>query len=178
LERLTEALAERYAVEREIGRGGMATVFLAEDLKHHRKVAIKVLHPELASSVGPDRFLREVETVAGLTHPHVLPLFDSGEAEGLLFYTMPHVDGESLRQRLERESQLSVEAATQIALEVADALDHAHANSVIHRDIKLAISCCRRAMHSSQILVWPVPSTKQAGRRQRPLACRWERRPT
>ncbi len=138
LERLTAALAGRYAIEREVGRGGMAIVFLAEDLKHHRKVAIKVLHPELATAVGPDRFLREIDAVASLTHPHVLPLYDSGEANGLLFYIMPYVEGESLRQRLQRERQLSVEEAIRIAREVADALDHAHRNGLIHRDIKPA----------------------------------------
>jgi serine/threonine-protein kinase len=136
LERLTNALADRYAVERELGRGGMATVFLAEDLKHHRKVAIKVLHPELASVIGPDRFLREIEAVAGLTHPHVLPLHDSGEVDGLLFYVMPYVEGESLRQRLDRERQLPVEEAVRITQDVAEALDHAHRNGLVHRDIK------------------------------------------
>jgi len=136
LERLKSALADRYAVEREIGRGGMATVFLAEDLKHHRQVAVKVLHPELAASVGTDRFLREIEAVAGLTHPHVLPLHDSGEANGLLFYIMPYVEGESLRQRLNREKQLPVEEAIRITQDVAGALDHAHRHSLIHRDIK------------------------------------------
>ncbi len=136
LERLKSAVADRYAIEREVGRGGMAVVFLAEDLKHHRQVALKVLHPELAAVVGPDRFLREIETVAGLTHPHVLPLYDSGEAGGLLFYTMPYVEGESLRQRLDRERQLPVEEAVRIAQDVADALDHAHRHGLIHRDIK------------------------------------------
>ena len=135
-ERLRSALGDRYAIEREIGRGGMATVFLAEDLKHHRQVAIKVLHPELAAAVGPDRFLREIEAVAGLTHPHVLPLHDSGEANGLLFYVMPYVEGESLRQRLDRERQLPVEEAIRIAQDVAEALDHAHRHGLIHRDIK------------------------------------------
>ena len=136
LERLQTALADRYAVESEIGRGGMATVFLAEDLKHRRKVAIKVLHPELAAAVGPDRFLREIEAVAGLTHPHVLPLFDSGEADGLLYYVMPYVEGESLRHRLDREKQLPVDEAIRITREVAEALDHAHRHGLIHRDIK------------------------------------------
>ncbi len=116
----------------------MATVFLAEDLRHHRKVAIKVLHPELGAAVGGDRFLQEIDTVAGLTHPHVLPLHDSGEADGLLFYVMPYVKGESLRQRLERERQVPVEEAIRITREVADALDHAHRNGVVHRDIKPA----------------------------------------
>jgi len=138
LQRLKSALADRYAVEREIGRGGMATVFLAEDLKHHRKVAIKVLHTELAAAVGTDRFLREIEIVAGLNHPHILPLHDSGEAEGLLYYVMPYVQGESLRQRLEREKQLPVGDSLRIAREVASALEYAHAGGVVHRDIKPA----------------------------------------
>ncbi len=136
LERLKSALSDRYAIESEIGRGGMAVVFLAEDLRHHRKVAIKVLQPELAAAVGPERFLREIEAVAGLTHPHVLPLYDSGDADGLLYYAMPYVEGESLRQRLHRDTQLPIEEATRIAREVADALDHAHRHGLIHRDIK------------------------------------------
>ena len=136
LDRLNEALAGRYSVESEIGRGGMATVFLAEDLRHHRRVAIKVLHPELASAVGTERFLNEVEIVAGLTHPHILTLIDSGEAEGLLYYVMPYVDGESLRDRIQRETQLPVDDAIQIAREVAEALGYAHAHDVAHRDIK------------------------------------------
>jgi serine/threonine protein kinase/WD40 repeat protein len=136
LERLRAALADRYAVESEVGRGGMATVFLAEDLKHHRKVAIKVLHPELGAAVGPDRFLREIETVAGLTHPHVLPLYDSGDADGLLYYVMPYVEGESLALHLEREGHLSLPEALSIAGEVADGLDYAHERGIVHRDIK------------------------------------------
>ena len=137
-ERLRDAIASRYAVESEIGRGGMATVFLAEDLKHHRHVAIKVLHTELTAAVGTDRFLREIETVAGLTHPHVLPLYDSGEADGLLYYAMPYIDGETLRERLEREKQLPVDEAVRIAREVASALDHAHTRGIVHRDVKPA----------------------------------------
>jgi len=136
LERLRSALSDRYAVERELGRGGMATVYLAEDLKHRRKVALKVLHPELAASVGSDRFLREIEAVASLTHPHVLPLFDSGEVNGLLFYVMPYVEGESLRRRLDREKQLPIGEAIRITRDVAEALDHAHRHGLIHRDIK------------------------------------------
>ncbi|MDP2471368.1 MAG: protein kinase [Candidatus Palauibacterales bacterium] len=138
LARLKSALAGRYSVESEIGRGGMATVLVAEDLRHKRQVAIKVLHPELAASVGPDRFQREIETVAGLTHPHILPLHDSGEADGLLYYVMPYVKGESLRQRLEREKQLPVDEAIRIAREVAGALDHAHREGIVHRDVKPA----------------------------------------
>jgi len=136
LQQLRSALAERYRVHRELGRGGMATVYLAEDLRHHRQVAIKVLRPELASVLGPQRFLREIEVAAGLTHPHILPLFDSGEARGLLYYVMPYIGGESLRERLNRERQLAVAEAVEIAREVADALACAHANGVVHRDIK------------------------------------------
>ncbi|MGD2122672.1 MAG: serine/threonine-protein kinase, partial [Gemmatimonadota bacterium] len=137
-ERLEAALADRYRIEGEIGRGGMATVYLAEDLKHRRKVAIKVMAPELAASLGPDRFLREVEISARLDHPHILPLYDSGEADGFLFYVMPYVEGESLRARLEREHQLPLDDALAIAREVADALSYAHGRDVIHRDIKPA----------------------------------------
>jgi len=135
-QRLTTALADRYRIEHELGRGGMATVFLAEDLKHRRRVAIKVLDPEVAAAIGPERFLREIETVAKLSHPHVLTLHDSGQAASLLFFVMPYVTGESLRQRLERDKQLPLEDALQITREVADALDHAHRQGVIHRDIK------------------------------------------
>ena len=136
LERLKSALGDRYAVESEIGRGGMATVFLAEDLKHGRKVALKVLHPELTASLGTDRFLREIETVAKLEHPHILALIDSGEADGLPYFVMPFVEGESLRERLEREGQLPIDQALSIAVEVADGLDYAHRQGVVHRDIK------------------------------------------
>ena len=136
LPRLAESLSDQYAIENEIGRGGMATVFLATDLKHNRKVALKVLHPELAASVGHERFLREIEIVAGLTHPRILTLIDSGEADGLLFYVMPYVEGETLKARLEREGALPVEESLRIAREVADALAYAHEKGVIHRDIK------------------------------------------
>src|SRR5216117_1768734 len=122
LARLGAALIGRYTIERELGRGGMATVYLGRDLKHHRAVAIKVLRPELAAALGPERFVREIEIAAGLTHPHVLPLHDSGEAAGFLYYVMPFVDGETLRARLNREQQLPLEEAVQIAREVADAL--------------------------------------------------------
>ncbi len=135
-ERLSHALADRYSVEREVGRGGMATVFLAHDLRHDRKVAIKVLHPELAAAVGSDRFLAEIRVTANLQHPHILPLFDSGEADGHVFYVMPFVEGESLQDKLNRERQLPVEEAIRIAVDVADALDYAHRHDVIHRDIK------------------------------------------
>jgi serine/threonine-protein kinase len=133
---LQAVLAGRYTIERELGRGGMATVFLAQDLKHKRSVAIKVLAPEIARSVGPQRFLREIEIAARLTHPHILPVFDSGEGEGVLYYVMPYVRGESLRQRLAREKRLPVDAAVQIAREIAGALDYAHRHGVVHRDIK------------------------------------------
>src|SRR3989441_9879876 len=135
-ERLNAALAGRYAIERELGSGGMATVYLADDLKYHRKVAIKVLRPELASQLGPDRFLREVEIAASLNHPHILALYDSGDADGFLFYVMPYIAGESLRNKLEREQQLSVDEALGITRQVASALAHAHAHDVIHRDVK------------------------------------------
>ncbi|HTS87746.1 MAG TPA: protein kinase [Gemmatimonadales bacterium] len=136
LDRLRTALAGRYAVEREVGRGGMATVFLAQDIKHDRRVALKVLHPELAASLGPERFLREIKVAARLNHPHIVPLHDSGQAGELLFYVMPFVDGESLRQRLSREHQLAVDDALQIARNVGAALDYAHRQGVVHRDIK------------------------------------------
>jgi eukaryotic-like serine/threonine-protein kinase len=129
-------LASRYKVERVLGEGGMATVYLAQDLKHHRSVAIKVMRPELSSTLGADRFLREVEIAARLTHPHILPMYESGEAEGLLYYVMPYVVGETLRDRIHRETQLPVEDALKIAREVADALACAHESGIIHRDIK------------------------------------------
>ncbi|MDH3498215.1 MAG: serine/threonine protein kinase, partial [Gemmatimonadota bacterium] len=136
VDRLAEALKDRYTIERELGAGGMATVYLADDPKHHRKVAVKVLRPELAAALGPDRFLREITTTANLRHPHILPLYDSGHAGDVLFYVMPYVEGESLRDRLTREKQLPVDDALQIAREVADALSYAHSRGVIHRDIK------------------------------------------
>ncbi len=145
--RLVEALAGRYVVERELGAGGMATVYLAHDVRHNRKVALKVLRPELAAALGQDRFFREIEIAAGLSHPHILPLYDSGRAgvgtDGdtntpaeFLFYVMPYVEGESLRDRLQREKQLPLDDAMRLAREVADALSYAHSRGVIHRDIK------------------------------------------
>jgi serine/threonine-protein kinase len=134
--RLASALAGRYRLDREIGEGGMAIVYLAEDLRHHRKVAVKVLRPELAPASGGERFLREIEIAAGLRHPHILPLYDSGEADGLLYYVMPLVEGESLRARLQHERQLPIDDALRYAREVADALSYAHAHGVVHRDIK------------------------------------------
>ncbi len=144
LDQLTLALSDKYTIHRELGRGGMATVYLAEDLKHHRQVAIKVLHPDLAAGLGAERFVREVETSARLHHPHILPLYDSGRTGGqadrrsddFLYYVMPYVEGESLRDRLDREKQLPVEDALRITREVADALSYAHEHDVIHRDIK------------------------------------------
>ena len=136
VDRLNTALSDRYRIEREIGSGGMATVYLALDLKHDRKVAVKVLRPELAAVLGAERFLSEIKVTANLQHPHILPLHDSGEADGMLFYVMPYVEGESLRRRLDRERQLPVEEAVRIASEVASALDYAHRHGVIHRDIK------------------------------------------
>jgi len=136
LPRLAAALADRYRIERELGQGGMATVYLAEDLRHHRKVAVKVLRAELSAILGTERFLHEITTTANLQHPHILSLYDSGEVSGLVFYVMPYVEGESLRDRLHRTRQLPVEEAVRIAREVADALDYAHRHGVIHRDIK------------------------------------------
>jgi serine/threonine-protein kinase len=136
IERLTTALGDRYAIEREIGEGGMAIVYLATDLRHQRKVALKVLRPELAATLGTERFLQEVRVTANLQHPHILPLFDSGEADGFLFYVMPYLEGESLRERIARESELPIGQAVTILKEVADALAAAHQMGVVHRDIK------------------------------------------
>ena len=136
IDALNSALADRYSVEREIGQGGMATVYLAHDLKHDRKIAIKVLKPELAAVLGADRFVAEIKTTAALQHPHILPLFDSGNADGFLYYVMPFIDGETLRAKLDRETQLGVDESVKIATAVADALDYAHRHGVIHRDIK------------------------------------------
>jgi serine/threonine-protein kinase len=138
LDRLTPALADRYRIDRELGQGGMATVYLAADLRHDRRVAIKVLRPELAAVVGAERFLSEIRTTANLQHPHILPLFDSGQADGFLYYVMPYMAGETLRDRLDREKQLPVDEAISIARKVGSALDYAHRNGVIHRDIKPA----------------------------------------
>jgi len=136
ISQLRQSVADRYAIEREVGRGGMATVFLAQDLRHRRPVALKVLHPQLATALGPDRFLREIQIAARLQHPHIVPLYDSGQAGDLLFYVMPFMPGESLRQRLEREHQLPLEDAVRIARGVAAALDYAHRQQIVHRDIK------------------------------------------
>jgi serine/threonine-protein kinase len=134
--RLASALADRYRLERELGQGGMATVYLAADLKHDRKVAVKVLKPELAAVLGAERFVVEIKTTAALQHPHILPLFDSGTADGFLFYVMPFIQGETLRSKLDRETQLGIDEAVRLTTAVADALDYAHRQGVIHRDIK------------------------------------------
>ncbi len=133
---LKSALADRYAIEHELGAGGMATVYLAHDVKHDRKVAVKVLRPELAAVLGAERFVQEIKTTANLQHPHILPLFDSGEADGFLYYVMPFIDGETLRDKLNRETQLGIDEAVNITTAIADALDYAHRQNVIHRDIK------------------------------------------
>jgi len=135
-DQLQDALGTAYILERELGAGGMATVYLAEDVRHRRKVALKVLHPELSAVLGPERFLKEIELTANLQHPHILPLFDSGEMNGRLFYVMPFIEGETLRRRLERERQLPIAEALRIAREAADALQYAHERGVVHRDIK------------------------------------------
>ena len=134
--RLNAALEGRYAIERELGEGAMATVYLAEDLRHNRNVALKVLKPELAAVVGAERFLSEIETTAQLTHPHILPLHDSGEADGFLFFVTPYIKGDTLRDKIDGEKQLSVEEALKITEDVASALDYAHSHGVVHRDIK------------------------------------------
>ena len=129
-------MADRYEIQEELGAGGMATVYLAEDLKHHRKVAVKVLRPELTAILGAERFLKEIEVTANLQHPHILPLFDSGVADSFLYYVMPYVEGESLRDKLNRDKQLAMDESIEITEAVASALDYAHRHKIIHRDIK------------------------------------------
>src|SRR5215208_909311 len=136
LEKLKAALSDRYAVEKELGQGGMATVFLARDVKHERRVAIKVLHEDLGAAVGAERFRREIAIATSLTHPHILTLYDSGETGGLLYYVMPFIEGESLRDRLDKEQQLPLHDSLQIVREAAEALQYAHERGIIHRDIK------------------------------------------
>src|SRR5689334_63035 len=133
---LNALLTGRYQIEHELGRGGMATVYLARDIKHARNVALKILDPELGAVLGAERFLSEIRVTANLQHPNLLPLFDSGEAGGLLYYVMPYVEGETLRQRLEREKQLPVDEAIRLTAAVANALDYAHRSGVVHRDLK------------------------------------------
>src|SRR5687767_12657913 len=133
---LRSALSDRYTIERELGRGGMATVYLATDAKVSRQVAVKVLHPELAAALGGERFHREIRIATHLTHPNILPVYDSGEADGTLYYVMPFVEGESLRDRLNRERQLGIDEAIRITCQIAAALDYAHATNIVHRDIK------------------------------------------
>src|SRR5262249_35231963 len=136
LDLVAGALDSRYRIERELGRGGMATVYLATDAKHGRSVAVKVLLPEITAAMGAEQFLREIQVAARLTHPHILPLHDSGGSDGLLYYVMPYIEGESLRERLAREERLPVTEAVQLGREVADALEYAHSHGVIHRDVK------------------------------------------
>src|SRR5690242_8860099 len=131
-----DTLTERYRLEKELGRGGMATVYLARDLKHARDVAVKVVHPAVAAALGAERFLREIEIVAQLHHPHIVPLYDSGNADGELYYVMPYKDEPSLRQRLDRDGPLPVEDVVRILRDVCDALAYAHARGIVHRDIK------------------------------------------
>jgi serine/threonine-protein kinase len=161
-----DALADRYIVEREIGRGGMATVYLAQDLKHNRPVAVKVLHPELATVLGPQRFLREIEITARLQHPHILPVHDSGEAGGFLFYVMPYVEGESMRDLFKRRGQLPLEEAVRFVREVAGALSYAHAREVVHRDIKpenILLSAGHAQVADFGVAsAWPGPSAPPA----------------
>ena len=136
LDRLKSALADRYAIQEKLGEGGMATVYLAEDLKHHRKVAVKVLRPELSAILGAERFLKEIEVTANLQHPNILPLYDSGEADTFLYYVMPYIEGDPLRDKLDREKQLGVDEAVKIGEAVASALQYAHEHDIVHRDIK------------------------------------------
>ena len=135
-QRLEAGLAGRYTVTGGLGEGGMAVVFLAQDLRHDRAVALKVLRPEISAEIGAERFLSEIKMAARLTHPHILPVYDSGEADGLLFYVMPNMEGRTLRELLVRERQLSLEDALRLTREVASALDYAHRNQVVHRDVK------------------------------------------
>ena len=144
-EHLNAALDGRYRIIRHLGEGGMATVYLCDDLKHDRKVALKLLKPELAAVLGAERFVQEIKTTAALQHPHILPLFDSGAADGFLFYVMPFIDGETLRAKLDRETQLGVDDAVRIAREVADALHYAHERGIVHRE--------RRTMRNALVRV-------------------------
>ena len=171
---LAAALAARYRIEREVGRGGMATVYLAHDLKHDRPVALKVLRSEIAAALGGDRFLREIAITARLDHPHILTLIDSGDAGGFLFYVVPYVRGESLRSRMDRDRQLPLEEALRITQQVASALDHAHRQGVIHRDIKPE----NILLHEGEAMVadFGIALAVQGGRTaHRDRAYRWAR---
>src|ERR1700675_250325 len=165
LAQLRSVLAERYVIERELGRGGMAVVYLAHDRKHDRKVALKVIQPDLAESVKAERFLREIQIAAKLTHPHVLPLYDSGEVNGVLFYVMPYVEGESLRDRLNREKQLALDDALRITRDVASALREAHDQGVVHRDIKPENILLTKSGHAVVADFWIARALTVAGDR-------------
>jgi len=154
LTRLRDALSDRYSLQRELGVGGMATVYLAHDLKHDRDVAIKVLKPDLSQPLGAERFLREIQLAAKLSHPHILPLFDSGDSGGALFYVMPRVAGTSLRDRLDDAKQLPIDEAVRIASEVAGALDYAHRNAWCTATSSPRTSCCRTGMRW-----WPTSAS-------------------
>ena len=173
---LSTALADRYVIDRLIGEGGMARVFLARDLRHNRRVALKVLRPDLGAVVGVDRFQAEIEVTANLQHPNLLPLFDSGAASDLLFYVMPYVEGESLRARIDREKQLPVDEAVRIATAIAGALDYAHRRGVIHRDLKPENILLHEGSRSSPTSGshWPsrMPAARASRRRASPSAHR------
>jgi serine/threonine-protein kinase len=156
---LGEALKDRYTLERELGRGGMATVYLAHDLKHDRRVALKVMETSIAATLGPERFLREVQVTARLDHPNIVPVFDSGEDGGRLWYTMPYVRGQTLREQLRREGTLGVEDALRYAREVAEALDCAHRQGIIHRDIKPENVCSPMGTRG-----WPTSGSRAQSR--------------
>ena len=164
LDRLKAKLSDRYAIEKELGRGGMATVFLAKDVKHDREVAIKVLHPELSATIGGDRFEREIKLAAKLQHPNILGLYDSGEADGLLYYVMPFVKGEAVRDRIDREGQLPVDDAVQITLEVADALGYAHAGGSFTATSSPRTSSSPTATPWSRTSALPAPWRRVASR--------------
>ena len=150
-------LAGRYRIERELGRGAMAVVFLAHDIKHNRDVALKILRPDMTDSMAGERFLQEIRIEASLQHPHILPLYDSGVAEGFLYYVMPHVSGESLREKIARERQLEIDDAVGIVEQVASALEHAHTHSIIHRDIKPGNILLSGSRRTWPISVWHAP---------------------
>jgi serine/threonine-protein kinase len=167
---LVDALADRYRIDRQLGAGGMATVYLAHDLRHGRDVAIKVLRPELAETLGRERFLREIRLAAQLNHPHILPVYDSGDARACLYYVMPVMRGQTLRDRL-ADGAMPVDEAVRILLEVADALDYAHRHDVIHRDISPRTSCCTRATPS-----WPTSASARRSPPRTPPVPRLRRR--